>query len=115
MVSIDMIPANAFSVENFPSPEIPDHLPRFIRYYDDFNDKVRSISHLAEDDVWYVHADGKKHALNFLKIPEKCRLLFKHILTELFDRCDPSSVVTYALLLFSRPGHLARAADVPPL
>jgi integrase len=110
MVSIDVKFQEDLSLEYIPSPEVLGDLPRLIRYYDDFHDKVRSISHLAESDVWYVHADGKRHTLNFLKIPEQCRLLFKHVLTELFDRCDPSSVATYASLLFTRPGHMARAA-----
>lgn len=102
----------ALSLEQFPSSEVPGDLPRLIRYYDDFHDKVRSISHLSETDIWYAHADGKKHNLNFLRLPPTYRLLFKHIVTDLFDRCDPSTVVTYANLLFTRPNHLARAATL---
>lgn len=102
----------AISLEQFPSPEVPDNLPRLIRYYDDFHDKVRSISHLSETDIWYVHADGKKHNLNFLRVPATYRMLFKRIVTDLFGRCDPSTVVSYVNLLITRPSHLARAATL---
>lgn len=110
MASIEMNSRENLSLEQFPSLDVPDILPRLIRYYDDFHDKVRSISHLSETDIWYVHADGKKHNLNFLRVPAKCRLLFKHIVTDLFDRCDPSTVVTYVNLLVMRSSHLVRAA-----
>lgn len=112
MVSIEMNRFEALSLEQFSLSEVPDNLPQLIRYYDDFHDKVRSISHLSGTDIWYVHADGKKHNLNFLKVPARCRLLFKHIVTDLFDRCDPSTVVTYANLFFTRPSHLTSAATL---
>lgn len=100
----------AISLDERPILGVPGSLPRLIRYYDDFHDRVRSISHLSENDVWYVHADGKKHNLHFSRIPERCRLLFKHIMVELFERCDPSTVVAYANHILTRPRHIEKAA-----
>lgn len=102
------------SLEHPSSPAVQDDLPRSIRYYDDFHDRIRSITNLSANDVWHLHTDGKTHTLNFLKIPDECRQLIKHIVTDFFDRCDPSTVATYAYEIFLRSNHLARAATLNP-
>lgn len=85
-------------------------LPSIVRYYDDFHDKVRTISHLDRSDVWQVHADGQEARLQFSSIPIARRILLKHIVVDLFERCDPSTVVVYASKLFDRSHHLAMAS-----
>jgi len=89
-------------------------LPSLIRYYDDFHDKVRTISNLDSSDVWLVHADGQESRLQFSSVPNACRTLLKHIVVDLFDRCDPSTVVVYASKLFDRGDHLAVASVSTP-
>lgn len=112
MAPLKMNHLEDLSLDQLPAPRVADNLPRLIRYYDDFHDKVRSISNLSESDIWYVHADGKKYGLDYSKVPAKHRELYKHIVTDLFDRCDPSSVVTYTNLLLARASHVARAATL---
>lgn len=85
-------------------------LPTLIRYYDDFHDKVRSISHLENSDEWIVHVDGQEAKLDFSGAPSAHRHILKHVVVDLFDRCDPSTVVIYVSKLLSGSKHLAQAA-----
>lgn len=100
----------AQSLDENASVTIISNLPRVIRYYDDYHDKMRSISDLDQSDVWHVHADGKEYKLEFQKAPISQRQLLKHVVADLFGRCDPSSVTTYANSLLAHPGHLDKAA-----
>lgn len=106
-------PNNLSAEKTIALPAEP-RLPSIIRYYDDFHDKVRTLSHLDSSDVWLVHADGQESSLQFSSVPSACRVLLKHIVVDLFDRCDPSTVVVYASKVFDRSDHLAVASISTP-
>lgn len=70
-------------------------LPSSIRYYDDFEDKYRSISSLASNDEWHIYHSGNKHICKFAWAPASLRLLLKYWCVWLFQQNKrPGTVAT---------------------
>lgn len=61
-------------------------LPPVLRYYDDFDDKLRSINHPDKSSVFEFHLNGSKSNINFSRFDENIELLMKHLITFLFGR-----------------------------
>jgi len=59
--------------------ELPE-LPPSIRYYDDFEDKPRSISKVRQADVFELHINGRTFRLDFGRYPVAYGALQKHLL-----------------------------------
>lgn len=54
-------------------------LPPVIRYYDDFDDKPRSIRAPAEQSVFELSINGNRVNVDFSRIDERCAYVFKHV------------------------------------
>ncbi|MBA4078080.1 MAG: site-specific integrase [Cyanobacteria bacterium PR.023] len=88
-------------------------LPKLIRYFDDFEDKLQSIRNLHEDE-WTVFVDGKKISLKFTLVPDNARIVLKHIALDMFTRLDPTSVCLFLSQLLRRPHPLIIAIQAMP-
>lgn len=55
-------------------------LPPIIRYYDDFEDKPRSISEVRQADVFGLHINGRMFRLDLGRYPAAYSALQKHLL-----------------------------------
>ena len=73
-------------------------LPPVIRYYDDFDDKQRSIRDPIAAKCFVVHIDGRVLKVGFDHLPEQLALLIKHVFLYLLgEGLAPSSASKYAL------------------
>lgn len=73
-------------------------LPPVIRYYDDFDEKQRSIRDPTTAKYFPVHIDGRVVKVGFDHLPEKLALLIKHVFLYLLgEGLAPSSASKYAL------------------
>lgn len=73
-------------------------LPTVIRYYDDFDDKQRSIRDPATAVCFSIHIDGRVVKVGFDHLPEQLALLIKHVfLYLLVEGLAPSSASKYTL------------------
>lgn len=72
-------------------------LPPVIRYYDDFDDKQRSIRDPATTTYFSIHIDGRVVKVGFDHLPEQLALLIKHVFLYLLgEGLAPSSASKYA-------------------
>jgi len=55
-------------------------LPPLVRYYDDFDDKPRSVSEVRKADVFGLHINGRLFRLDFGRYPSTYGALQKHLL-----------------------------------
>lgn len=58
--------------------ELPE-LPPVIRYYDDFDDKLRSIQAPVEQAVFELSINGNRVNVDFSRLDERCAFVFKHV------------------------------------
>lgn len=73
-------------------------LPPVIRYYDDFDEKQRSIRDPTTAKCFAVHIDGRVVKVGFDHLPEQLALLIKHVFLYLLgEGLAPSSASKYAL------------------
>lgn len=73
-------------------------LPTVIRYYDDFDDKQRSIREPATAEYFSLHIDGRVVKVGFDHLPEQLALLIKHVFLYLLgEGLAPSSASKYTL------------------
>lgn len=84
---------------------LPD-LPPVIRYYDDFDDKSRSIRAPVEQSVFDLSINGNRVNVDFSRLDERCAFVFKHVF--LFILGQDLSIATAALYV-SYAHHLAVA------
>ena len=91
-----MKPLRSYSTDKFSSvlASLPA-LPSSVRYYDDYEDKFRSIRDLATKDVWFIEFDGQSRRLSFDEYPVEVRDLLKHIVVNMVTSLRPTSVVNY--------------------
>ncbi len=54
-------------------------LPSVLRYYDEFEDTVRSIPDPGNEQVFHVMQNGERRKIDFSKFDPDCRLIFKHV------------------------------------
>lgn len=90
--------------------ELPE-LPPVIRYYDDFDDKPRSIRAPVEQLVFELSINGNRVNVDFSRLDERCAFVFKHVFV--FILGQDLSVATAALYV-SYAHHLTEA-DVAAL
>ncbi|WP_244221127.1 hypothetical protein [Paraburkholderia aromaticivorans] len=55
-------------------------LPPVVRYYDDFDDKLRSLSEVRQGDALGLHINGRLFRLDFSRYPPTYSALQKHLL-----------------------------------
>jgi integrase len=73
-------------------------LPSVIRYYDDFDDQLRSIQNPSIAERFSVHIDGRVVHIDFDTVPEHLAVLLKHVfLHTLGQGLAPSSAAKYTL------------------
>jgi len=73
-------------------------LPPVIRYYDDFDERQRSIRDPATAKCFAVHVDGRVVNVGFDHLPEQLAPLIKHVFLYLLSEgLAPSSASMYAL------------------
>lgn len=73
-------------------------LPPVIRYYDDFDEKQRSIRDPTTAKCFAVHIDGRVVKVGFDHLPEQLAVLIKHVFLYLLgEGLAPSSASKYAL------------------
>jgi hypothetical protein len=75
-------------------------LPSVLRYYDEFEDTVRSIKNPAALTVFEISAFGKKFYVDFARLGEECSVIFKHIF---------AYILTQNLAIISAVGYLSAA------
>lgn len=75
-------------------------LPSVLRYYDEFEDAVRSIRNPAALTVFDISAFGKKFSVDFARLGEECSVIFKHIF---------SYILAQDLAIISAVGYLSAA------
>lgn len=61
-------------------------LPPVLRYYDDFDDKVRSINHPGQVNIFEYFINGSKVNVDFSRYGVTFGLLMKHLVAFLFSR-----------------------------
>ncbi|MFV3076085.1 hypothetical protein, partial [Niveispirillum fermenti] len=72
-------------------------LPSALRYHDDYLDEMHSLRDLADEKCWPIHCDGQTSMLDFRRLSEPFRHLFKHLIVDFLGKSD----VTYVTILFS--------------
>lgn len=75
-------------------------LPSVLRYYDDFDEKVRTIN--APDDVYAfeLHFYGSKYRIDLTNLPVNFRMLLKHLIVfQLIKKRAPRTVYNYVFTL----------------
>lgn len=77
------------------APHLPS-LPPLVRYFDDFEDRYRTISDLDASDSWELTYDGKTLALHFDRLAGWHRLFTKLAFADLIVRRSPATAVAYA-------------------
>lgn len=70
-------------------------LPPIARYWDDYEDKYRSVKDVASNDVWLIHNDGKIAECNLTGVPSDVRIFLKHAFVYLLSQQDTSSALGY--------------------
>ena len=76
-------------------------LPPVIRYYDDFDDKIRSINHPDQVDVFELFYNGSISHVDFSRYGELLGVLMKHLVVFLFNRnLMPQTILTYSISLY---------------
>ncbi|WP_244097693.1 site-specific integrase [Burkholderia anthina] len=99
----------------FPSRETDDdvigllcaslpELPPAIRYYDDFDDKLRSIRTPGEQSIFELSINGNRVNVDFSRLDERCAFVFKHVFLCILGQ--DLSIATAALYV-SYAHHLA--------
>lgn len=86
-------------------------LPSVLRYYDDFDDAVRSIKNPAALAVFEISAFGKKFYVDFARLGEECSVIFKHIFSYILAQ---DLAISSAVGYLSAAQHL-KSADVAAL
>lgn len=89
-------------------------LPRLLRYYDDFEEKYRTINNLSESDKWIVTADGTSLTIDFSIVSKEIRPLFKHIATDVLSRLDPRNCAILCNKIISNHDHIINAVLMTP-
>ncbi|WP_233887968.1 site-specific integrase [Paraburkholderia flagellata] len=90
--------------------ELPD-LPPVIRYYDDFNDRPRSIRAPLEQPVFELLINGNRVNVDFSRLDAQRAFVFKHVFIAILGQ--DLSVATAAL--YVSYAHHLNAADVVAL
>lgn len=73
-------------------------LPPVIRYYDEFDDKLRSIQTPSTAKRFEVHIDGRVVHIDFDKVPDHLGPLLKHVFLHLLGQgLAPSTATKYTL------------------
>jgi integrase len=54
-------------------------LPSVLRYYDEFEDTVRSIRCPDKEDVFEIMQNGERRKIDFSRFDPECKLVFKHV------------------------------------
>lgn len=80
-------------------------LPSVLRYYDEFEDEVRSIRNPTALTVFEVSAFGKKFYIDFARLGEECSVIFKHVF---------SYILAQDLAIISAVGYLSAAQHLKP-
>lgn len=75
-------------------------LPSALRYYDEFDDAVRSIKNPAALTVFEISIFGKKSYIDFARFGEECSFIFKHVF---------SYILAQDLAIISVVGYLSSA------
>jgi hypothetical protein len=86
-------------------------LPSVLRYYDEFDDTVRSIKNPENQPIFDLLFGGIRTRLDFTRIGNECGLIFKHVFA--FVLAQDLSVRTAASYLTS--AHHLTSADVAML
>lgn len=80
-------------------------LPSVLRYYDEFDDAVRSIRNPAGLTVFEISAFGKKFSVDFARLGEESSVIFKHVF---------SYILAQDLAIISAVGYLSAAQHLKP-
>lgn len=84
-------------------------LPSLLRYYDDFEDKTRTLRDLKGNDIWRIQADGEARNIDFTESDALLKDLNKHIAASLLSRLDIPNAVDAAVFCIRSEKHLLAA------
>ncbi|MBI3221794.1 MAG: tyrosine-type recombinase/integrase [Nitrosomonadales bacterium] len=105
-------PRNAIAevLAQFPS------LPTVVRYYDDFDDKVRSIPEFSSSDTMEVTYAGRATTIEFVAYGREYGALLKYLFVYLIAEDYRASTVTHLLSWFSKVPEetIANLVDLSP-
>jgi hypothetical protein len=91
-------------------------LPSVLRYYDEFDDTVRSIKNPEGQDIFDLLFGGIRARLDFARIGNECGLIFKHVFA--FVLAQDLSIRTVVSYLYSlhhlTPTDVAMLVDAGP-
>lgn len=88
--------------------ELPP-LPSQLRYYDDFEDKTRSLTNLKSSDTWLIQVDGENRYLDFAQSHTNLKDLNKHIAVSLLSRLDTANAIEATHLAIRSEKHILSA------
>lgn len=89
-------------------------LPSSIRYYDDFEEKSRSIRDPEGSDIWEFCFDGQRSNIDFSTLDELLVPIFKHVAADLLSKLDPAGVTSICRGVIGRCEHFIQALVMRP-